>query len=69
LVKSYYPELSAAELKICLEKSATPMQGMVNTPGTTTKVAFTELCKKGAVVNAYNALKLADEMVAKKAKK
>jgi hypothetical protein len=52
-----------------LEKSATPIEYMVNTPGTTTKVAFTELCKKGAVVNAYNALKLADEMVAKKAKK
>jgi subtilisin family serine protease len=68
LVKSYYPELTAAELKICLEKSVTPMTEKVKTPGTFSKVDFKELCITGGVVNAYNALKLAEEMVAKKAK-
>jgi subtilisin family serine protease len=68
LVKSYYPELSAAELKICLEKSVTPINNQVNKPGTKSKVDFKELSITGGVVNAYNALKLADEMVAKKSK-
>ena len=68
LVKSYYPELSAAELKVCLEKSVTPINDQVNKPGTKSKVAFKELSITGGVVNAYNALKLADEMVAKKTK-
>ena len=66
LVKSYYPELSAAELKICLEKSVTPIANQVNKPGSKSKVDFKELSITGGVVNAYNALKLADEMVAKK---
>ena len=68
LVKSYYPELSAAELKICLEKSVTPINNQVNKPGTKSKVDFKELSITGGVVNAYNALKLADEIVAKKSK-
>jgi subtilisin family serine protease len=68
LVKSYYPELSAAELKICLEKSVTPISSQVNKPGTKSKVDFKELSITGGVVNVYAALKLAEEMVAAKKK-
>lgn len=63
LVLSYYPELSATQLKYVLEKSATPLPDgtkMVNKPGSTDeKVDFADLSKTGGIVNAYEALKLA----------
>ncbi len=65
LVKSYYPSLSAAELKECLEKSVVPVTYKVKVPGKIKTVEFKELCITGGVVNAYNALKLAEEMTKK----
>ncbi|MET3878190.1 S8 family peptidase [Chitinophaga sp. OAE865] len=63
LVLSYYPELSARQLKYVLEKSATPLTGsaaQVNKPGTSDeKVNFADLSVTGGMVNAYEALKLA----------
>lgn len=66
LVKAYYPELSGQELKECLEKSVVPINYEVNKPGTSELVKFTDLCKKGGVVNAYKALELAEKMVKEK---
>ncbi|SKC94707.1 Subtilase family protein [Chitinophaga ginsengisegetis] len=63
LVLSYYPELSARQLKYVLEKSATPLPGgtaEVNKPGTSDeKVNFADLSITGGMINAYEALKLA----------
>lgn len=63
LVLSYYPELSAAQLKYVLEKSATPLPDgstMVNKPGSADeKVNFADLSITGGVINSYEALKLA----------
>ncbi|WP_295124281.1 S8 family peptidase [uncultured Chitinophaga sp.] len=63
LVLSYYPELSARQLKEVLEKSATPMPAslaMVNKPGSSgEQVNFADLSTSGGMVNVYNALKLA----------
>lgn len=63
LVLSYYPELSARQLKYVLEKSATPLPDgttMVNKPGTSDeKVNFADLSVTGGMVNSYEALKLA----------
>lgn len=63
LVLSYYPELSAQQLKYVLEKSATPLPGdsaQVNKPGTSDeKVNFADLSITGGMINAYEALKLA----------
>ncbi|TWF42418.1 subtilase family protein [Chitinophaga polysaccharea] len=63
LVLSYYPELSARQLKYVLEKSATPLPDgstMVNKPGSTDeKIAFSDLSVTGGLINAYEALKLA----------
>ncbi len=63
LVWSYYPELSAEELKSILIQSATPKKKIsVDIPGESAKkVKFKKLGKNGGVVNAYNALKLAEE--------
>ncbi|WP_205195531.1 S8 family peptidase [Chitinophaga sp. Cy-1792] len=63
LVLSYYPDLSAKQLKYVLEKSATPLPDgstMVNKPGESgVQVPFSDLSVSGGVVNAYEAIKLA----------
>ncbi|PSL43773.1 subtilase family protein [Chitinophaga niastensis] len=63
LVLSYYPELSARQLKYILEKSASPLPDgstEVNKPGTQDeKINFADLSVTGGLVNAYDALKLA----------
>jgi subtilisin family serine protease len=64
LVRSYYPELSASQVKHILMNSAARYDIEVNEPGRTgNKVKFSELSVSGGVVNAYNALVLADKMV------
>ncbi|KAF0204709.1 MAG: subtilisin-like serine [Bacteroidetes bacterium] len=70
LVWSYYPELSAQQLKDILLNSATNYPKLkVYIPDTSskkkTKTAFSELSTTGGVVNAYNALKLAGETAGK----
>ncbi|WP_298734669.1 S8 family serine peptidase [uncultured Chitinophaga sp.] len=65
LVLSYYPDLTAQQLKMVLEKTAVPMpDSLVNKPGTDEKVPFSELSVTGGIVNAYKALKLADSISA-----
>jgi len=65
LVLSYYPDLTAQQLKMVLEKTAVPMRdSMVNKPGTDDKVPFSELSVTGGIVNAYKALKMADSISA-----
>jgi cell wall-associated protease len=62
LVLSYYPELTAKQLKYVLVKSATPLPDgtkEVIKPNTDEKVAFADLSVSGGLVNAYEALKLA----------
>ena len=66
LVWSYYPELSALELKKILIESGTDLgQKSVNRPDRSRKaneqIPFSELSKYGKVVNAYDALKLAEK--------
>ncbi len=64
LVWSYYPELTAAQMKEILIKSATNMaKKKVVIPGERKKkTRFRELCVSDGVVNTYNALMLAEEM-------
>ncbi|MGX5819004.1 S8 family peptidase [Chitinophaga lutea] len=71
LVLSYYPDLSARQLKQIIEKSATPLpDNMVNKPGAKDEtISFSELSTSGGVVNAYEALKLAAKTKGENAKK
>ncbi len=64
LVLSYYPELSAKQLKDILLKSAVSYKDVkVNIPGTKNdKTEFKNICKTAGIVNAYNALKLAEKL-------
>lgn len=61
LVLEYYPQLTATQVKNILLESVTSMKGkMVLKPGTSEKVDFASLCSSGGVLNAYNALKMAE---------
>jgi cell wall-associated protease len=68
LVWSYYPNLTAVQVKDILMKSSVKYAKMkVAQPGEDEKmVKFTELSKSAGVVNAYEALKLAEKMYGKK---
>jgi subtilisin family serine protease len=61
LIRSYYPKLSAVQVKEIILKSVVKVDRSVTvTEGESTKsVPFAELSVTGGVVNAYNALKLA----------
>lgn len=60
VIRSYYPQLSAAEVKSIILESAIKVKGKVYKPGTKTKVKMTDLCRTGGIVNLYEALKLAE---------
>ncbi|MEO6314612.1 MAG: S8 family serine peptidase [Chitinophagaceae bacterium] len=56
---SYYPNLTAQQLKYCIEKSAKAPGVKVKKPGTDEMVDMSELCKSGGLVNVYEAVKVA----------
>ena len=63
-IRSYYPELSASQVKHILMNSGTKVDLEVKLPGGEGKlVPFGDLSVSGRVLNAYNALKMADSMV------
>lgn len=68
ILRSYYPELSAKQVKEIMEKSVAKQEGEVYKPGTTEKVAFTELCVSGGIVSTTNAVAMADKTKGKKVK-
>ena len=64
LIRSYYPELSASQVKHILMNSGIKVDLSVKLPGGDGKlVPFSDLSVSGRVLNAYNALKMADSMV------
>jgi subtilisin family serine protease len=70
LLRSYFPELSAVQVKEIIMETATPQTMMVVKPGTKDeKVKFTELSVSGGIVNAYEAVEKASETKGKKKKK
>lgn len=73
LIRSYYPKLTASQVKHILMNSGTLISIDVVKPGSKSrenpegeKVPFADLSVSGRVVNAYNALLMADKMVNKK---
>ncbi len=70
LIRSYYPKLTAKQVKHIIMNSGTKIDLEVIKPGSFSqdnpkgvKVPFSELSVTGRIVNAYNALKMADRMV------
>jgi len=75
LIRSYYPKLTAAQVKEIIVKSVSKVNHNVsykkgeNEDGEIVSVPFSELCISGGIVNAYNALKLAATYGSKSAAK
>jgi subtilisin family serine protease len=66
LLRSYFPELTAVQVKEIIMKSAIPLKENVLQPGTGELVSFSELSSTGGVVNAYKAVELAQQTKGKK---
>ncbi|MCH2046034.1 MAG: S8 family peptidase [Saprospiraceae bacterium] len=67
LVLSYYPELSAAQLKDILVSTVEPLEEKVKRPGSATpNIQFEELSITGGVVNVFKALEKADKTQGKR---
>ncbi len=62
MLLSYFPNLSARQLKYAIEQSTAPLDEEVNIPGTEDKVKLSELSKTGGLLNAYEAAKLASTL-------
>jgi len=69
LVRSYYPKLTAKQVKYIIMNSGIEYYGKVIIPGSKTqenpsgkKANFNDLSVNGRILNAYNALKMADRM-------
>ena len=73
LIRGYYPNLSAKEVKYILMSSGVKINFEVIKPGSQSEenpegemIPFSELSVSGRIVNAYNALRLADYLSKKK---
>lgn len=69
LIRSYYPELTAAQVKKIIMNSGTKIDIQVVKPGSISRdkpdgemVSFSDLSVTGRIANAYNALRMADAM-------
>ena len=62
LVRSYYPNLKAAQVKHILMDSGTPINLNVIVDENKISIPFSEASASGKIINAYNALKMAEEM-------
>ncbi|RZL60399.1 MAG: peptidase S8, partial [Pedobacter sp.] len=63
LILTYYPDLKPAEVRDIIMKSVTKVNHKVkykNERGDNVRVPFSEICVSGGVINAYNALKMAE---------
>ena len=61
LLLTYYPDLTAAEVREIIMASATPYgKKKVVIPGSGKKTRMKNLCVSGGVLNAYNAVIMAE---------
>lgn len=70
ILMSYFPHLTAEDVKIILRESTRKFDGLkVTKPGSKDAVPFDQLSSSGGMVNAYEAVKLAMEYEGKKSGK
>ena len=62
LIRSYFPDLKAKQVKEIIEQSALPVNLEVNRPGSEGEtVKFSDLSATGGLANAYSAIKMAEQ--------
>lgn len=66
VLRSYFPTLTAAQVKEIIMESAIPLEGEVNMPGSKDKTTLAEISKTGGVINVVEAVKLAEKTKGKK---
>ena len=63
MLMSYFPDLTAEEVKDVIKKSTRKFDGLkVSEPGTQKKTEFSDLSNTGGLVNAYEAVKMAKDL-------
>ncbi|HZY82776.1 MAG TPA: S8 family peptidase [Cyclobacteriaceae bacterium] len=63
MLMSYFPDLSASEVKDIIKKSTRKFDGLkVQKPGARSMVELSEISNTGGLVNAYEAVKMAQEL-------
>lgn len=65
-IRSYYPELTAVQVRDILTESVLTVGKEVLTPGSNKKVAFQTLSSSGGVIDAYKAFELASRTTGKR---
>ncbi len=65
LIRSYYPSLTAVQVKQIIMESGTSLSNSVSVGEDKHKAGFATISKSGKIVNAYNALLLAEKMTKK----
>ena len=68
LIRSYFPTLSAVDVKNIIERSSQKIDFDVMVPGTDSKVMLNTISRTGGVVNANTAVQMAYAMVNGKVK-
>ncbi len=59
LILSYFPDLSAEQVKYCIEKGAQNPNIKVKKPGGENNVDFSDFSRTGGIINAYESVKIA----------
>ncbi|MES2862828.1 MAG: S8 family peptidase [Bacteroidota bacterium] len=65
LIRSYYPSLTANQVKQVIMESGTSLSNTISVGEDRHKAGFADVSKTGKIVNAYNALLLAEKMTKK----
>ena len=65
LIRSYYPNLTANQVKQVIMESGTSLSNIVSVGEDKHKAGFADVSKTGKIVNAFNALLLAEKMAKK----
>jgi subtilisin family serine protease len=62
LIKSYYPNLTPEQIKYAIENSAAKITEQATIPGSDRRALLSEMSVTGGIVNAYEAIRLADQL-------
>lgn len=67
VIMSYFPEFTVLEVKEIIRQSTRKFDNLkINTPGGKGEIEFTQMSSTGGLINLYEAIKLAQELKAKK---
>jgi subtilisin family serine protease len=64
-LRSYFPTLNVKDIKWIIENSVTIIKEPVSQPGTKNKISINKICRTGGIINLYNAVLLARQVMEK----